>query len=395
MQLYVDNRERQIIPLLEAAAGTVLELVTKNLTIGDYAFVHNDEVKFIVERKTWQDLHASVLGDRYKNVEKLLHANAPVIYLIEGKLNPVRSQHVVGRRGLTYQQLYSHLDHLMLNDGVHVIMVPDQTGTVSRLLELCLNCMSASKQDRAGKRRAFTAGCNVSMVEHNAIGSSVAGNQVDGGVDHHGVDAGSIDTTGTAATEPPSSNVLFTKFQKTSIGVHHDIVRKIPAVSNTVGDLLLDKFTLRQILLNQVRPETIADLIYPGQLRRVGPNKAKKITEFIRYIHLYPRSEPVAKLLSAIPGVGIDTAAVILGKYHLLELLTASETDKITMIQAEFMLVAKPAKSTKRSKKQPGLPDEILMMMGVGTCMNTPVESSPAAVRKYVAVMKKIFTALE
>ena len=61
----------------------------KNLEIGDIQFIENDKIIYILERKTINDLEASIKDGRYKEQKMRLLSNHSdnIYYIIEGNID--------------------------------------------------------------------------------------------------------------------------------------------------------------------------------------------------------------------------------------------------------------------------------------------------------------------
>ena len=94
MKLLIDNREPQsIIKYITALNNTgkhKFEIEIKNLDIGDYIIEDNNKNIIIIERKSLQDLEASIKDGRYNEQSYRLNDysihNHNIIYLIEGNI---------------------------------------------------------------------------------------------------------------------------------------------------------------------------------------------------------------------------------------------------------------------------------------------------------------------
>jgi ERCC4-type nuclease len=100
MRIYIDERERILYEkLLEiSAAATVsspIEIIKKVLVLGDIVLEHSDgETALLIERKSIQDLLASIRDSRYEEQSyRLIHSSGVprhnIMYLIEGIMNQV------------------------------------------------------------------------------------------------------------------------------------------------------------------------------------------------------------------------------------------------------------------------------------------------------------------
>ena len=72
MEIIIDNREKDLIELFK---NNNVTHVNKNLDIGDIQFIINNEIIYIIERKTYDDLGASIKDGRYKEQKIRLLAN--------------------------------------------------------------------------------------------------------------------------------------------------------------------------------------------------------------------------------------------------------------------------------------------------------------------------------
>ena len=98
MELIIDDREHNVIPFFNTAViPPNISYKVSRINYGDYSLVYEDKIIFIIERKTWKDLAASLKDGRSKNIQNLLKiredTNCILIYLIEG--NPIPSSSAV------------------------------------------------------------------------------------------------------------------------------------------------------------------------------------------------------------------------------------------------------------------------------------------------------------
>jgi len=97
MKLKVDFREKKLIKLLEAFKSQYggfdhIEIIIENLALGDVVICDDENNnKLIIERKTLNDLAASIKDGRYKEqsfrLNKCSTHNHNILYLIEGNLS--------------------------------------------------------------------------------------------------------------------------------------------------------------------------------------------------------------------------------------------------------------------------------------------------------------------
>ena len=128
MNIKEDIREQELIQKMKQLIETIpsfknIVLTTENLPIGDIIISNGTEERLIIERKSVNDLIASIKDGRYEEqsyrLSGLNHPNHNIIYLIEGDVNRVNrfreNQHI---EKLT---LYSAIFSLNYTKGFSVI----------------------------------------------------------------------------------------------------------------------------------------------------------------------------------------------------------------------------------------------------------------------------------
>jgi ERCC4-type nuclease len=122
---YVDTRERELIPLLSWP--------TKTLPVGDiWIGLSGEEVMpggVVIERKSTNDLEASILDGRYREQRTRLttycqQRGARPLYIIEGLMDRIWGK-------LTQDTLQKYLNRLMLRYSVSVIHTESMDGTAA------------------------------------------------------------------------------------------------------------------------------------------------------------------------------------------------------------------------------------------------------------------------
>ena len=98
MIIKVDIRESELLPIIAQLISSTpgfkdLQIVTENLSLGDVIVSNGTEDKLIIERKTVNDLLASIKDGRYEEqsyrLNGLNYHNHNIIYLIEGDIAKV------------------------------------------------------------------------------------------------------------------------------------------------------------------------------------------------------------------------------------------------------------------------------------------------------------------
>ena len=127
MKIRVDNREQELLKYIKELIVNIplfkdLEVHVENLPLGDVIISNNVEDKLVIERKSINDLAASIKDGRYEEqsyrLNGLNHPNHNIIYLIEGDVNRVNRFKDNKMEKLT---LYSSIFSLNYYKGFSVI----------------------------------------------------------------------------------------------------------------------------------------------------------------------------------------------------------------------------------------------------------------------------------
>lgn len=161
--IIADDREREVIPLLSEVETATVDVIVRRLCVGDYAVAVRGRLAVVIERKTLQDLAASMRDGRMdsqcaKLRELEAAANHPrILFLIEG---PSSSSSSHG--GIPFTSLQAKVDSLMIGrDRFGILWTRDPAHTAKRLVALAqtaIGCCSSEAVD-AGE------GCATPLVE--------------------------------------------------------------------------------------------------------------------------------------------------------------------------------------------------------------------------------------
>ena len=123
MNIKIDYREKELINLIkEKNENKDLNILVENLSLGDIIIEKNDKEIIIIERKTLNDLAASIKDGRYNEQSLRLNAenisNHNIIYLIEGNILNFKQN-----RNININTLISCFTSLMYFKGFSVFKV--------------------------------------------------------------------------------------------------------------------------------------------------------------------------------------------------------------------------------------------------------------------------------
>jgi len=127
MEIYIDNRERDLIKLFNENNN---DIILKNLEIGDIVYKMDEEVIYIVERKTFNDLGASINDGRYKEqkIRLLSNSNGNLFYILEGNMSVCTT--------LNQKALLGSIVNMTFRDNIKLIFSSDINQTYKILVQI-------------------------------------------------------------------------------------------------------------------------------------------------------------------------------------------------------------------------------------------------------------------
>ena len=163
MIIRVDNREKDLFMNMQKIIGdNILEI--KQLDLGDIIIYDNEEnEKLIIERKTWNDLAASIKDGRYAEQSYRLDNcelhNHNIIYLLEGKLNHFGANKF--NSSITKKTLISTIASLSYYKGFSILQSEDIESTSELIIQIC------NKINKNKEKSSYYEGCNDASVKKN------------------------------------------------------------------------------------------------------------------------------------------------------------------------------------------------------------------------------------
>ena len=290
MEIIVDDREKAVFPFLEDASHKYLiNYKIQRNQVGDYAICYKGYILMIIERKTWEDLSASMRDGRKANIQKLIavreKTGCQIAYLIEGNATPPFDKKY-GR--LPVKNLRAHLDHLAVRDGVHVLYSKDLEYTAHRLFELAYN-YSTTKETIAA-----------------------------------------IDALEATEDEKAESTELVTKQDtaESKITINEQILRCLPGVGSIISSVLAENGVDLYSLYYDPDADKLASYKYATGAT-IGLVKANKILAGVK--KTFTSESDVShkarlRILSCIPLISKSTAEKIIGEINLLDIIDGSVT---------------------------------------------------------------------
>lgn len=134
-RLDIDDRDSDLYMQFDGLGGKrKVDIRKVRLTTADGVAWFQDLIKFCVERKTWNDMAASIkdgrIDQQLDNMRKLREeTGCAVILIVEGT---PRKEH----GHIDLDAIISKLDHIIFNNQAHVMFTRDISHTAERMLQL-------------------------------------------------------------------------------------------------------------------------------------------------------------------------------------------------------------------------------------------------------------------
>lgn len=286
--LIIDTREAAVYKRHQNEfAGTKHDV--KQITTGDYAVLDpSGKILAIIERKSLEDLGASLKDGRYQNKAKLVDLRATtgckIIFVIEGKAFPGPHERFAN---IEYGHIESAIFHMMVREDITVMWTRDTLHTAQTLCSFLrsMNTLCAA-------RVPVDTITNMSTAKIEGAPDGVGGDRAD-----------------RAAATDDAIKLLTKKI----VVSDKDVVREMWACFNgitvTTADEYMEHFSLREIF-DGVCPGTIASLKLS-----TGKSPSKRVVKnLVTWGH-------ETRFLAKVPGISARTAGELLQGRRLAELL--------------------------------------------------------------------------
>ncbi len=254
MKLKVDDRERKLIKILEAYKTTYefkFEIVVEKLPIGDIIICDDDDnEELIIERKSVNDLAASLKDGRYREQSYRL-TNNPVhnhniVYLIEGEISLYSNKYTK----IKPQTLYVTMFCLQYYKGFSVIKTKNITETAEYIVFII------DKMMRTRDKKSYYSKGSMQVV-----------------------------------APPKNYCEVVNKVKKKNItpeNIGEIILSQIPGISATTSLAVMKKFGSLFNLLNKLKEDQhcmdgITYTTKKGQERRISKSSIRNIVMYLLY----------------------------------------------------------------------------------------------------------------
>lgn len=219
MHLQCDYRESKCIEILKSLN---VDFKTENLTIGDFVVSNNDNThSVVIERKTMDDLSASIIDSRYKDqtnrLQKIQSSKVKILIIVE-------SFHKTNQKGISYDSLLSSMISICIKYGFYIMRTKDTNETCKCIINV-LNKIDSVK-------------C---LGEENQV------------------------------------NIIMKK-EYTIVSVYKNMLCCIPGISITIANLINEKYPNMKSLLDSFNLKGMNALT---EINKIGPKTSEKIYKYI------------------------------------------------------------------------------------------------------------------
>ena len=246
IELIIDNREHDIIKNIQNSIPYIIE----QLDVGDILFRQDGMTVLIIERKTVNDLKASICDGRGREQKARLLGSTPrhrILYLIEGFLDKTQMN------GLPVSTLVGSLINTQLRDGIKVY----KTNTIEESIEFIIKLYSKLEKD---------------------------GNTYFREEEYKSSDNNYVATL----KKSKKANMTPSVWMLAQLSL-------IPQVTEKVASVITDKYSSVNVLIKEyettpehLREKLLSDIIFPlttGGHRRIGDKMSSRIYHFLYGIY--------------------------------------------------------------------------------------------------------------
>lgn len=318
---YRENRGGCVISTLQElrAISAVVpvdkyELRDEVMTTGDYAIQFSGYI-ILIERKTWEDLAASIKDKRIeRNHQKMLNARDlgyRIMYLIEGKApHPDMAANRVS--GIPYANMIAKLDHFAMRDGVWIEYTRNANHTAQRLLEIGKNMLTLQRNSPVPAIEPQSEMDAKATTEPQKLSENVGTAANDGS--HIDVDD-SVSAGGLIRIIQNPDEIIKKKYEKTVGETRIAMLGCIPGIGPKTAAALLGQHSFTDLVTLAVNPGRLSSF-QASELKAFGTGERPTI---------------VVSMLNEIKGVSKSVAQRIAAGFTIQQLCSRDPAIKQAM----------------------------------------------------------------
>tara|TARA_Y100001970_G_C14252083_1_gene872591 strand:- start:2704 stop:3519 length:816 start_codon:yes stop_codon:yes gene_type:complete len=259
LQLIIDERERKVIPLIQAMIkdySMEIDVVVDTIPLGDFIIKCDDKEVLIIERKCLSDLASSIKDGRYAEQSFRLNNypihNHNIIYLVEGNIKYYNPKYT----RVSSKTLYSTMTSLLLYKGFSVVRTIDMSETCEYIIYMI-------DKLKKNENRTFYFKNEPGAKESTALG----------------------------AKSPKSYTHVIKKTKKSNVtpdNIAEIILTQIPGVSSTTAIEIMRNFKSLHHLLVSLSADNkcLNNITYKtksGQDRRISKKSQDNIIQYLLF----------------------------------------------------------------------------------------------------------------
>lgn len=251
-KIIIDNREpRDVIEYIKSKIKSPTTSIVRTMEVGDYAIYENDTPSIIFERKSLNDLVASIKDGRYNEQSARLNSislhNHNIIYIIEGDITRYKDEN-------TQKMIYSAIFTMSYHKGFSIINSLNKIQTAEYILHF------------------FDKYCR-EKTKRTAFYPSSAG------ID----DADSSNNDNIPDTDYCSLIKTSKKANITRDNILQIMLMQIPSISEKCAEAICAKFPNLETLLTVLRdePEKLDELRFIDTNRKISKTARENLSKYL------------------------------------------------------------------------------------------------------------------
>jgi ERCC4-type nuclease len=293
MIIKVDSREQDLLQKIQYFVSTIpifksIQVETHALPIGDIIICdNNQEEKVIIERKSVNDLLASIKDGRYEEqsyrLNGLIHHNHNIIYLIEGDIahvNRFKSDNKIEK--LT---LYSAIFSLNYYKGFSVLrsFSLEESATI-----ICNMAYKLGKEITSSKKAFYSNFLSNKKIEEKALSNEDSENIVN----NEDSEKNNTENKNNLEEDKPNEKdyvSVVKKVKKENItpdNIGEIMLCQIPGVSAVTALIIMEKYhsisnLIKEIELDENCLKDLSSTNSKGQTRKINKTSIANIVKFL------------------------------------------------------------------------------------------------------------------
>jgi ERCC4-type nuclease len=289
MIIKIDNREHELLKKIEYLIQNTeiykeIQMVVEVLPLGD--FIINDGVNdlIIIERKTLNDLSASIKDGRYEEQSYRLngidHPNHNITYLIEGNISGTNSKLIKQRNEKDKTMLYSAMCSICYFKGFTVMRSFDMSESAAIICNMTYKLMKTKDRSLYYTARVNN---NENTINENTINENTINENI---IDSPERDPSTINVNENTSKDYCSVVKKVKKDNITTDNIGEIMLCQIPGISFQTARAVLDKFKNLKDLIKSIEEDKncLNDIHTTDNKKKTRKLSKKSIENIIHFL---------------------------------------------------------------------------------------------------------------